>query len=70
MCIVIGLITNRPLALASVWPHADITFSVIASIKRTCPAVGMAVIFSRHHHPLVVISCLREAIMNAIPDQP
>ncbi len=70
MCIVMGLITNRPLALASgMGLNAVITFSVIGFQQSNVPwQVGMAVIFVEGIIILLlVLSGLREAIMNAIP---
>ena len=70
MCLAMGLITNRPLALASgMGLNAVVTFSIIGFQQANVPwQVGMAVIFVEGIIILLlVLSGLREAIMNAIP---
>ena len=70
MCIAMGLIANRPLALASgMGLNAVVTFSIIGFQQANVPwQVGMSVIFVEGIIILLlVMSGLREAIMNAIP---
>jgi len=70
MCLCMGLITNRPFALASgMGLNAVVTFSVIGFQQANVPwQVGMSVIFVEGLIILVlVLTGLREAIMNAIP---
>jgi len=70
MCLMMGLITNRPLALASgMGLNAVVTFSVIGFQQANVPwQVGMSVIFAEGLIILVlVLTGLREAVMNAIP---
>lgn len=70
MCIAMGLISNRPLALASgMGLNAVVTFSIIGFQQANVPwQVGMSVIFVEGIIILLlVLSGLREAIMNAIP---
>ncbi|PKN34253.1 MAG: NCS2 family permease [Deltaproteobacteria bacterium HGW-Deltaproteobacteria-19] len=70
MCICMGLVTNRPLALASgMGLNAVIAFSVIGFQQANVPwQVGMSVIFLEGVLILIlVLSGLREAVMNAIP---
>ncbi len=70
MCIAMGLITNRPLALASgMGLNAVVTFSIIGFQQSNVPwQVGMSVIFVEGVLIFfLVMSGLREAIMNAIP---
>ena len=70
MCLMMGLITNRPLALASgMGLNAVVTFSVIGFQQANVPwQVGMSVIFVEGLIILVlVLTGLREAVMNAIP---
>ena len=70
MCIAMGAITNRPLALASgMGLNAVVTFSIIGFQQANVPwQVGMAVIFVEGVLIFaLVLSGLREAIMNAIP---
>jgi AGZA family xanthine/uracil permease-like MFS transporter len=70
MCLCMGLITNRPFALASgMGLNAVVTFSVIGFAQSNVPwQVGMSVIFVEGLIILVlVLTGLREAIMNAIP---
>lgn len=70
MCIAMGLISNRPLALASgMGLNAVVTFSIIGFQQANVPwQVGMSVIFVEGLVILLlVLTGLREAIMNAIP---
>lgn len=70
MCVCMGLVTNRPLALASgMGLNAVLTFSVIGFQQANVPwQVGMSVIFVQGLIILVlVLTGLREAVMNAIP---
>jgi adenine/guanine/hypoxanthine permease len=70
MCIAMGLISNRPLALASgMGLNAVVTFSIIGFQQANVPwQVGMSVIFVEGLIILIlVMSGAREAIMNAIP---
>jgi AGZA family xanthine/uracil permease-like MFS transporter len=70
MCLCMGLITNRPFALASgMGLNAVVTFSVIGFQQANVPwQVGMSVIFIEGLIILVlVLTGLREAVMNAIP---
>ncbi len=70
MCLAMGLISNRPLALASgMGLNAVVTFSIIGFQQANVPwQVGMSVIFIEGILIfLLVLSGLREAIMNAIP---
>ena len=70
MCICMGLATNRPLALASgMGLNAVLTFSVIGIQQAHVPwQVGMSVIFVEGIIILLlVVTGLREAVMNAIP---
>ncbi|MBN2847722.1 MAG: NCS2 family permease [Coriobacteriia bacterium] len=70
MCIAMGLISNRPLALASgMGLNAVVAFSVIGFAQGNVPwQVGMAVIFVEGLIILaLVLTGFREAVMNAIP---
>jgi len=70
MCVAMGMISNRPLALASgMGLNAVVTFSIIGFQQANVPwQVGMSVIFVEGLLILMlVLSGLREAIMNAIP---
>lgn len=70
MSICMGLVANRPLALASgMGLNAVVTFSVIGFQQANVPwQVGMSVIFVEGIIILVlVLTGLREAVMNAIP---
>jgi adenine/guanine/hypoxanthine permease len=70
MCIAMGVVSNRPLALASgMGLNAVVTFSVVGFQQANVPwQVGMAVIFAEGLIILVlVLTGLREAVMNAIP---
>ncbi len=70
MCICMGVVSNRPLALASgMGLNAVVTFSVIGFQQANVPwQVGMAVIFAEGLLILLlVLTGLREAVMNAIP---
>jgi AGZA family xanthine/uracil permease-like MFS transporter len=70
MCVVMGFVSNRPLALASgMGLNAVVTFSIIGFQQANVPwQVGMSVIFVEGILIFVlVLSGLREAIMNAIP---
>ncbi len=70
MCISMGLITNRPLALASgMGLNAVLTFSVIGFQQANVPwQVGMGVILLEGLVILaLVLTGLREAVMEAIP---
>jgi AGZA family xanthine/uracil permease-like MFS transporter len=70
MCICMGVFSNRPFALASgMGLNAVVTFSVIGFQQANVPwQVGMAVIFVEGILILLlVLTGLREAIMNAIP---
>jgi AGZA family xanthine/uracil permease-like MFS transporter len=70
MCICMGLVTNRPIALASgMGINAVLAFSVIGISQSHLPwQVGMGVIFVEGVIiTILVISGLREAVMNSIP---
>ena len=70
MCIAMGLIANRPLALASgMGLNAVVTFSIIGFQQANVPwQVGMSVIFVEGLIILaLVLTGAREAMMNAIP---
>lgn len=70
MCFCMGFISNRPFALASgMGLNAVVTFSVIGFQQANVPwQVGMSVIFLEGLLILVlVLTGLREAVMNAIP---
>lgn len=70
MCVAMGFISNRPLALASgMGLNAVVTFSIIGFQQANVPwQVGMSVIFVEGVVIfLLVLSGLREAIMDAIP---
>jgi len=70
MCVCMGAFANRPFALASgMGLNAVLTFTVIGFHQANVPwQVGMAVIFAEGLIILVlVLTGLREAIMNAIP---
>jgi len=70
MCLAMGFITNRPLALASgMGLNAVVTFSIIGFQQANVPwQVGMSVIFVEGVIIFaLVLTGLREAIMNAIP---
>lgn len=70
MCIAMGFISNRPLALASgMGLNAVVTYSIIGFNQSNVPwQVGMSVIFVEGLIILIlVLTGLREAIMNAIP---
>ncbi len=70
MCICMGLIANRPFALASgMGLNAVVTFSLIGFQQANVPwQVGMSVIFVEGLIILaLVLTGLREAVMNAIP---
>src|SRR5512133_3541992 len=70
MCLCMGLITNRPFALASgMGLNAVVAFTVIGAAQANVPwQVGMSVIFVEGIVIFaLVLSGLREAIMNAIP---
>ena len=70
MCICMGVFTNRPLALASgMGLNAVLTFSVIGFQQANVPwQVGMSVIFVEGVIIFIlVMTGLREAVMNAIP---
>ncbi|HSK46534.1 MAG TPA: NCS2 family permease [Coriobacteriia bacterium] len=70
MCVAMGLISNRPLALASgMGLNAVVTFSIIGFQQANVPwQVGMSVIFVEGLIILVlVLTGLREAVMHAIP---
>ncbi len=70
MCLCMGFITNRPFALASgMGLNAVVTFSVIGFAQQNVPwQVGMSVIFVEGLIILLlVLTGLREAVMNAIP---
>ena len=70
MCVCMGLVTNRPLALASgMGLNAVLAFSVIGVHQAKVPwQVGMAVIFVEGVIIFIlVLTGLREAVMNAIP---
>lgn len=70
MCIMMGLATNRPLALASgMGLNAVLTFSVIGFQQSNVPwQVGMSVIFFEGILILIlVLTGFREAVMHAIP---
>ncbi len=70
MCITMGLVSNRPIALASgMGINAVITFSVIGFHQAHVPwQVGMAVILAEGFLILLlVLTGFREAVMNAIP---
>jgi AGZA family xanthine/uracil permease-like MFS transporter len=70
MCVLMGLVTNRPLALASgMGLNAVVAFSVIGFHQANVPwQVGMSVIFLEGLVILILaLSGLREAVMIAIP---
>ena len=70
MCVAMGFISNRPLALASgMGLNAVVTFSIIGFQQANVPwQVGMSVIFIEGLIILaLVLTGAREAIMNAIP---
>ncbi len=70
MCVCMGFVTNRPLALASgMGLNAVLAFSVIGIHQANVPwQVGMAVIFVEGVIIFIlVLTGLREAVMNAIP---
>ena len=70
MCVAMGFISNRPLALASgMGLNAVVTFSIIGFQQANVPwQVGMSVIFVEGLIILIlVLTGAREAIMNAIP---
>lgn len=70
MTLAMGLVTNRPIALASgMGLNAVVTFSVIGFHQANVPwQVGMAVILVEGLVILLlVLTGLREAVMNAIP---
>jgi AGZA family xanthine/uracil permease-like MFS transporter len=70
MCVLMGLVTNRPLALASgMGLNAVVAFSVIGFHQANVPwQVGMSVIFLEGLAILILtLSGLREAVMIAIP---
>ena len=70
MCLAMGFITNRPLALASgMGLNAVVTFSIIGFQQANVPwQVGMSVIFVEGLLIFaLVLTGAREAIMNAIP---
>lgn len=70
MCLLMGLVTNRPLALASgMGLNAVVAFSVIGFHQAHVPwQVGMSVIFLEGLIILILaLSGLREAVMIAIP---
>ena len=70
MCLLMGLVTNRPLALASgMGLNAVVAFSVIGFHQANVPwQVGMSVIFLEGLIILILaLSGLREAVMIAIP---
>src|SRR3989339_1907511 len=70
MSILMGTITNRPLALASgMGLNAVLAFSVIGVAQSKIPwQVGMSVIFAEGFLIFIlVMTGLREAVMNAIP---
>jgi adenine/guanine/hypoxanthine permease len=68
MCIVMGVFANRPFALASgMGLNAVVAFSIIIGLKVPWQ-VGMSVIFAEGVVILIlVLTGLREAVMNAIP---
>jgi AGZA family xanthine/uracil permease-like MFS transporter len=70
MCVCMGAFTNRPFALASgMGLNAVVAFTIIGAAQANVPwQVGMAVIFLEGVIILgLVMTGLREAIMNAIP---
>ncbi len=70
MCAVMGLVANRPLALASgMGINAVLTFSVIGFQQAHVPwQVGMSVIFAEGLIILLLVATgFREAVMDAIP---
>jgi AGZA family xanthine/uracil permease-like MFS transporter len=70
ICILMGLVTNRPLALASgMGFNAALAFSVIGFQQANVPwQVGMAVVFIEGVIILIlVLTGLRESVMHAIP---
>lgn len=70
MCICMGVITNRPIALASgMGFNAVLAFAVIGFQQAHVPwQVGMAVVFAEGIIIFIlVMTGLREAVMNAIP---
>ena len=70
MCITMGLVTNRPLALASgMGLNAVVSFSIIGAQQAHVPwQVGMAAVLVEGLAFIVlVLTGLRESVMNAIP---
>ena len=70
MCIIMGLYTNRPFALASgMGLNAVVSFSVIGAQQAHVPwQVGMAaVLLEGVAFMVLVLTGLRESVMNAIP---
>jgi len=70
MCLCMGIFTNRPFALASgMGLNAVVAFTIIGAAQSNVPwQVGMGVIFVEGLVILaLVLTGLREAIMNAIP---
>lgn len=70
ICILMGLLTNRPLALAAgMGFNAALAFTVIGFQQANVPwPVGMAVVFVEGVIILIlVLTGFREAVMNAIP---
>jgi AGZA family xanthine/uracil permease-like MFS transporter len=68
MCIAMGIFANRPFALASgMGLNAVVAFSIIVGLKVPWQ-VGMSVIFAEGVIiTILVLTGLREAVMNAIP---
>jgi len=70
MCITMGLVANRPLALASgMGLNAVVSFSIIGAQQAHVPwQVGMAaVLLEGLAFVVLVLTGLRESVMNAIP---
>lgn len=70
MCITMGLVSNRPLAMASgMGINAAVAFSIVGAAQSNVPwQVGMAVVFVEGLIILLlVVTGLRESVMNAIP---
>lgn len=70
MCLMMGMVANRPLAMASgMGINAVLTFSVIGFQQANVPwQVGMSVIFIEGLLIFIlVVTGFREAVMNAIP---
>jgi AGZA family xanthine/uracil permease-like MFS transporter len=70
MCITMGLVSNRPLALASgMGLNAVVSFSIIGAQQAHVPwQVGMAaVLLEGLAFVVLVLTGLRESVMNAIP---